>query len=51
VSDKTDHRSTVDALADAGLEALATTWPVAETDEEMDAIVDGAGSVVISDGS
>jgi hypothetical protein len=30
------------ALADAGLEALATTWPVAETDEEMDAIVDGA---------
>jgi hypothetical protein len=36
------EKSTVDALADAGLEALATTWPVAETDEEMDAIVDGA---------
>jgi hypothetical protein len=42
MSDKSSQRSTVEVLADAGLEALATTWPVAETDEEMDAIVDGA---------
>jgi hypothetical protein len=51
MNDKNGNRSTVEALADAGLEALATTWPVAETDEEMDAIVDGAEAGVISDGT
>lgn len=42
MNDKKRQQSTVEALADAGLEALATTWPVAETDKEMDDIVDGS---------
>ncbi|MFC0435786.1 hypothetical protein [Kutzneria buriramensis] len=43
MSDNKSQQSTVEVLADAGLEALATTWPVAETGEEMDDIVDGTG--------
>jgi hypothetical protein len=31
-------------LADAELEALAAWWPVAETDEEIDAILNGLAS-------
>jgi hypothetical protein len=31
-------------LAEAELEALATSWPVAETDEEIDAILNGLAS-------
>ena len=36
--------SSLDAVADAALEVLATSWPVAETDEEMESIVDNVES-------
>ncbi|MEV6612136.1 hypothetical protein [Kutzneria sp. NPDC051319] len=35
-----NDKSTVDALADVGLEALATTWPAAESDVECESIVE-----------